>query len=301
MDLTDDMVERFRVAPGKTVHLAEWDTKWDPPLGLEDLNKEALKKQASEFVEQRTRELAELQELLWVDRRYSLLLIFQGIDASGKDSTIRHITSGMSPAGVRVISFKEPSREEYRRHYLWRYLVALPEQGYIGVFNRSYYEEVTVVRAHPELLGLRAMPQRKPTEPFWHERYEEISSMEKQLERNGTVILKFFLHISKNEQRKQLLQRLEDPTKQWKFSPKDISERDKWDDYQEAYEQAISNTSTKWAPWWIMPADRKWAMRTIVAQVVLNTMRKLDLRYPPLERDERKAIKHALESLRKEK
>jgi PPK2 family polyphosphate:nucleotide phosphotransferase len=300
MDVTDEMVERFRVAPGKTVRLAEWDTKWDPPLGLEELNKDALKKQAAKFVAQRTHELAEIQELLWADGRYSLLLIFQGIDASGKDSTIRHLTSGMSPAGVRVISFKEPSRDEYRRHYLWRYLVALPEQGYISVFNRSHYEEVTVVRVHPELLRLRAMPHRKQAEPFWRERYEEISSMEKQLERNGTVILKFFLHISKHEQRKRLLQRLEDPTKQWKFSPNDITERQKWDDYQQAYEQAITNTSTKWAPWWIMPADRKWAMRAIVAQVVLMTIRKLGLRYPPLGKDKRDAIRLALETLRLE-
>jgi PPK2 family polyphosphate:nucleotide phosphotransferase len=300
MDVTDEMVERFRVAPGKTVRLAEWDTKWDPPLGLEELNKDALKKQAAKFVAQRTHELAEIQELLWADGRYSLLLIFQGIDASGKDSTIRHLTSGMSPAGVRVISFKEPSRDEYRRHYLWRYLVALPEQGYISVFNRSHYEEVTVVRVHPELLRLRAMPHRKQAEPFWRERYEEISSMEKQLERNGTVILKFFLHISKHEQRKRLLQRLEDPTKQWKFSPNDITERQKWDDYQQAYEQAITNTSTKWAPWWIMPADRKWAMRAIVAQVVLMTIRKLGLRYPPLGKDKRDAIRLALETLRNE-
>lgn len=206
----------------------------------------------------------------------------------------------MSPAGVRVVSFKEPSREEYRRHYLWRYLVALPEQGYIGVFNRSYYEEVIIVRVHPELLRLRAMPRRKPAEAFWRERHEDISSMEKQLQRSGTVILKFFLHISKEEQKKRLLQRLEDPTKQWKFSPNDISERSRWNDYQRAYELAITNTSTEWAPWWVMPADRKWAMRAIVAQVVLMTVRKLDLRYPPLENDEREAMRLAIETLRSE-
>lgn len=300
MDLTDEMVERFRVAPGETIHLAEWDTKWDVPPGLEDLNKEGLKRQAAEFVAQRARELAGLQELLWVDGRYSLLLIFQGLDASGKDSTIRHVTSGMSPAGVRVVSFKEPSREEYRRHYLWRYLAALPEQGYIGVFNRSHYEEVTVVRVHPELLRLRAMPQHKPTERFWGERCEDINSMERHLERNGTVILKFFLHISKDEQKKRLLGRLEDPTKQWKFSSSDISERHKWDEYQQAYEQAISSTSTKWAPWWIMPADRKWAMRAIVAQVILMKVRKLGLRYAPLDADKRDAIWRALEALKNE-
>ena len=201
MDLTDEMVERFRVPAGVTVHLREWDTKWDVPQGMEELNKDVLKQQAADFLARRVHELAGLQEVLWVDSRYSLLLIFQGADASGKDSTIRHVTSGMNPAGMRVVSFKEPSREELKRNYLWRYVVALPEQGYIGVFNRSYYEEVTVVRVNPQLLTLRAMPQRAPDATFWAERYEDINFLERQFVRNGTVVLKFYLHISKDEQK----------------------------------------------------------------------------------------------------
>jgi PPK2 family polyphosphate:nucleotide phosphotransferase len=300
MDLTDGMVEPFRVAPGTKVRLAEWATKWAVPAGMEDLNKDALKQQAADFVSQRVQELAGLQELLWVDSRYSLLLVFQGPDASGKDSTIRHLTSGMSPAAMRVVSFKEPSPEELRRNYLWRYVVALPEQGYIGVFNRSYYEEVTVVRVIPDLLKQRAMPQRPPDDAFWAARYDDINSLEKHLVRNGTVVFKFYLHISKDEQKKRLLQRLGDPNKQWKFSPRDIVAREKWDDYRHAYEQAITNTSTDWAPWWIMPADRKWAMRAIIAQVILREMRRLDLRYPPLDEEKREAIKLALERLKVE-
>ena len=301
MDLTDEMVEGFRVPTGATVHIREWDTKWDVPQGMEELNKDVLKQQAADFLARRVHELAGLQEVLWVDSRYSLLLIFQGPDASGKDSTIRHVTSGMNPAGVRVVSFKEPSREELKRNYLWRYVVALPEQGYIGVFNRSYYEEVTVVRVNPQLLKLRAMPQRAPDATFWAERYEDINFLERQFVRNGTVVLKFYLHISKDEQKKRIWQRLEDQDKHWKFSPSDLAARERWDDYQRAYEQAITNTSTHGAPWWIMPADRKWAMRALVAQVILMSMRRLDLRYPALDDEKREAIKLALKELRNEK
>lgn len=301
MDLIDEMVGRFRVSAGATVHLREWDTKRDVPPVMEELNKDVLKQQAADFLARRVHELAGLQEVLWVDSRYSLLLIFQGPDASGKDSTIRHVTSGMSPAGMRVVSFKEPSREELKRNYLWRYIMALPEQGYIGVFNRSSYEEVTVVRVNPKLLRLRATPQRAPDETFWAERYEDINFLERQFVRNGTVVLKFYLHISKDEQEKRLLQRLHDPDKHWKFSPTDLDARDGWDDYQHAYEQAITSTSTDWAPWWIMPADRKWAMRALVAQVILMSMRKLDLRYPALDDEKREAIKLALKELRNEK
>jgi len=179
--------------------------------------------------------------------------------------------------------------------------MALPEQGYIGVFNRSYYEEVTVVRVNPRLLKLWAMPQRAPDATFWAERYEDINFLERQLVRNGTVVLKFYLHVSKDEQKKRILQRLKDPDKHWKFSPNDLAARERWDDYQRAYEQAITSTSTHWAPWWIMPADRKWAMRALVAQVILMSMRKLDLRYPTLDDEKREAIKLALKELRNEK
>ena len=295
--LTDDMVERFRVAPGAKVKLDHWDTKWDVPAGLEELNRDDLKAQAAEFVRERVEELAALQDAFWADGRYSLLLIFQGADAAGKDSTIKHVTSGMNPAGVNVVSFKEPSRDELRRNYIWRYVQALPEQGDVCVFNRSYYEETTVVRVNPELLRARKMPERAIDEAFWHERFEDINAVERQITRNGTIVLKFFLHLSKGEQKKRLLQRLKDPRKQWKFAASDIAARDQWDDYQRAYEAMFTNTSTAHAPWWIMPADRKWAMRALVAHVIWKTMKSLDLRYPPIDDEKRKVIELAIEKL----
>jgi PPK2 family polyphosphate:nucleotide phosphotransferase len=301
MNLTDEMVERFRVPPGTRVRLDKLPTKWDVPPGLEELNKEDLKQDADQFVAERVRELADLQDVLWADARYSILLIFQGADASGKDSTIKHVTSGMNPAGIRVVSFKEPSREELRHNYLWRYVNALPEQGYIGVFNRSYYEEVGVVRVNPDLLKARPMPERPIDESFWAERSDDINSLEKQLTRNGTVVQKFFLHLSREEQKKRLLARLEDPRKHWKFSPNDLTARDRWDDYQRANEEMLSQTSTKHAPWWVMPADRKWATRALVAQAVSMEMRKLPLSYPPVDEEQGELIKQAIAKLMSEK
>jgi PPK2 family polyphosphate:nucleotide phosphotransferase len=298
--LTDEMVDRFRVAPGTPVKLNRWSTKWEVPAGLEDLNKEDLKREADEFVKERVRELADLQDVLWADGRYAVLLVFQGLDASGKDSTIKHVTSGMNPAGVRVVSFKEPSQEELRHNYLWRYVRALPPQGEIGVFNRSHYEEVCVVRVKPELLRARPLPAKEIDDSFWGERFQDINLLEQHLTRNGTTVLKFFLHLSREEQKKRLLQRLDDPRKQWKFSPSDIADRDKWDAYQQAYAEMLTNTSTTHAPWWIMPADRKWAMRALVAHVLWKTMRGLDLRYPPVDDEKRSLIALAIEKLNSE-
>jgi PPK2 family polyphosphate:nucleotide phosphotransferase len=300
MELTDAMVERFRVEPGTKVRLDKVPTRWEMPAELEDLDKEELKQQADEFVGGRVRELAGLQDLLWADGRYGLLAIFQGLDGSGKDSTIKHVTSGMNPAGVRVVSFKEPSRDELRRNYLWRYIAALPEQGFIGIFNRSYYEETVVVRVNPELLKTRSMPDRPADDRFWSERFMDINFLENQMVRNGTLVLKFFLHVSKREQAKRLLERLQTPEKQWKFAPGDLAARDRWRDYQHAYEEVLSHTSTQQAPWWIMPADRKWAMRALVAQVMSREMRKLELRYPPVDEAKRAQIKEALERLKNE-
>jgi PPK2 family polyphosphate:nucleotide phosphotransferase len=300
VELGDDMVDRFRIAPGTKVKLDKWSTKWDVPPGLEDLNKEELKREADEFVRDRVRELADLQDILWADGRYALLLVFQGADASGKDSTIKHVTSGMNPAGVRVVSFKEPSQDELRHNYLWRYVRELPEQGEIGVFNRSHYEEVCVVRVKPELLRARPLPAKEIDESFWRERFEDINLLEQHLTRNGTTVLKFFLHLSREEQKKRLLQRLDDPRKQWKFSPSDIADRDKWDAYQHVYAEMLTHTSTAHAPWWIMPADRKWAMRALVAHVLWKAMRDLDLRYPPIDDEKRKVIALAIEELESE-
>jgi len=300
VEITDEMVDPFRVAPGTKVRLDRWDTRWNVPAGLEQLNKDELKHEADEFIKQRVQELAELQDVFWADGRYSLLVIFQGSDASGKDSIIKHVTSGMNPAGVTVTSFKEPSREELRHNYLWRYVRALPEQGDVGIFNRSYYEEVTIVRVSPQLLRARPMPERQIDGTFWQQRLEDINAFERQLTRNGTVVLKFFLHLSKKKQRKRLLERLEDPRKQWKFSAGDIAAREQWDDYRQAYEALLTETSTAHAPWWIMPADRKWAARALVAHVIWRALEQLDLRYPPLDDEQSEAIKRAIEKLRTE-
>ena len=301
VDLTDDMVSGFRVAPGTKVKLDRWSTKWDVPAGLEDLNKEELKREAGEYVKERVQKLAELQDVFWADGRYAMLIVFQGLDASGKDSIIKHVTSGMNPAGIRVVSFKEPSQEELRHDYLWRYVRELPEQGEIGVFNRSHYEEVCVVRVKPELLRARPQRAREIDASFWRERFEDINLLEHHLTRNGTIVLKVFLHLSKQEQKKRLLQRLGDPRKQWKFSPSDIADRDRWNDYQHAFEEMLSNTSTAHAPWWIMPADRKWALRALVAHALWKAMKALDLRYPPIDAEKRKVIALAIEKLNSEK
>jgi len=300
MEITDEMVAQFRVVPNTKVRLDDWDTKWNVPAGLAELNKNELKREADQFIKLRVRELAELQDVFWADGRYSLLVIFQGPDASGKDSIVKHVTSGMNPAGVTVVSFKEPSREELRHNYLWRYVRALPEQGDIGIFNRSYYEEVTVVRVNPRLLRERPMPERPIDKAFWRDRFEDINSLERQMTRNGTIVLKFFLHLSKAEQKKRLLQRLDDPRKHWKFSAADIAAREQWDDYQGAYEALLTETSRPHAPWWIMPADRKWALRALVTHVIWRPLEQLALRYPPVDDEKRKLIRRAIEKLRAE-
>jgi PPK2 family polyphosphate:nucleotide phosphotransferase len=301
IELTDEMVGGFRVSPGAKVKLDRWRTKWDVPAGLGDLNKEALKREAEEYVTERVRELAALQDVFWADGRYAMLIVFQGLDASGKDGTIKHVTSGMNPAAIRVVSFKEPSPEELRHDYLWRYVKELPEQGEIGVFNRSHYEEVCVVRVKPELLRERPQPAREIDASFWRERFEDINLLEHHLTRNGTVVLKFFLHVSRQEQKKRLLKRLNDPQKQWKFSPSDIADRDRWTDYQHAYEEILTHTSTAHAPWWIMPADRKWALRALVAHALWKAMKRLDLRYPTVDAEKRKVISLAIDKLNSEK
>lgn len=225
-------------------------------------------------------EIAELQQVLYAHDRYALLLVFQAMDAAGKDGTIRAVLSGVNPAGCHVTSFKQPSSEELDHDFLWRTSRHLPERGRIGVFNRSYYEEVLVVRVHPEYLGAQRLPDGSNHKSFWEGRYESIREHEQHLARNGTVILKFFLNVSKNEQRKRFLSRLDEPEKHWKFSEKDVAEREHWDKYQQAYEDALNETSRPWAPWYAVPADNKDAMRLMVAEIVRDTLRSLDLAYP---------------------
>ncbi len=246
-------------------------------------------------------ELAQAQELLYADGRHSVLIVFQAMDAAGKDGTISHVMSGVNPQGCSVASFKVPSSAEWSHNYLWRYSNALPARGMIGIFNRSYYEEVLVVKVHPELLDKANLPPSARHKKIWEHRYEDINNFEQHLTRNGTTILKFFLNVSKEEQRDRFLERLDDPDKNWKFSSGDIVERGYWDDYMAAFEDAINATSTEWAPWYVIPADRKWAMRAVVSDIITTTITGLDLEYPELPESEVARLGEAKAALLAEK
>jgi PPK2 family polyphosphate:nucleotide phosphotransferase len=252
-----------------------------PPSDADD--GKVLKKRLEDL----NQELADLQQVLYADDRFSLLLVFQAMDAAGKDSTIRKVLSGVNPAGCQVYSFKQPSKEELDHDFLWRTASRLPERGRIGVFNRSYYEEVLVVRVHPELLGYQRLPQAESDEAFWAERLAGIAAHERHLAHSGTVIVKFFLHVGRDEQKARFLSRIEEPKKNWKFSAADCRERAFWAEYMLAYEAAMRATSKPWAPWYAVPADDKTFMRTTVADVVVRTLRALPLRYPGVEEETR--------------
>ncbi len=241
--------------------------------------------------------LRNLQERLYARGTWSLLLIFQAMDAAGKDSTIEHVMSGVNPQGCDVHAFKAPSSLELRHDFLWRTTVALPERGRIGIFNRSYYEEVLVVRVHPDFLGKQNIPREVMSDDIWQERYEDIASFERHMHRSGTKILKFFLHVSKREQRKRFLERLNDPEKYWKFSPVDLEERKLWPTYMDAYEQMIRNTATRHAPWFVVPADHKWFTRLVVAAAIVDTLAAMDLKQPPLTVGQELVIKTAKKAL----
>jgi PPK2 family polyphosphate:nucleotide phosphotransferase len=243
--------------------------------------------------------MAKLQDMLYAQGRWAVLLIFQAMDAAGKDSAIKHVMSGVNPQGCQVFSFKSPTGEELNHDYLWRCLKCLPERGRIGIFNRSYYEETLVVRVHPEILASQRLPPTLVTKDIWKERFQDIRGFERYLARNGMAILKFFLHVSKEEQKKRFLERIEEPEKNWKFSENDVKEREHWDDYMEAYEDMIRNTATKAAPWYVVPADNKWFARIVVAAAVIDALDSLDLEYP--KADDRKlkelaAAKRALQA-----
>jgi PPK2 family polyphosphate:nucleotide phosphotransferase len=292
-------VESLRVPPGKGVRLKDYDPDWIPEH-LTDLDRDELKERAREFLEQNRAELAEAQDLLYANDVYSVLIVLQAMDAAGKDGTIKHVMSGVNPQGCQVFSFKVPSSEELDHNFLWRYMRALPERGRIGIFNRSYYEDVLVVRVHPELLERQKLPPGKRGEGFWRKRFEDINAFERHLVRNGTLILKFFLNVSKKEQKKRFLERLQNPEKHWKFSLSDLAERGHWDDYQRAYEDAFEATSTDWAPWWIVPADHKWAARAMVAHVITETIQDLKLEHPALSDQQRQALAEARRKLEQE-
>jgi len=246
--------------------------------------------------------LAKYQDLLYSAHAYALFLVFQGMDAAGKDSTIKHVMSGVNPAGCEVFSFKQPSQQELGHDFLWRTYPELPERGRIGIFNRSYYEEVLVVRVHPELLSHENLPGfKEPTRKFWEQRFESINGIERHLVRNGTVILKFFLHVSKDEQKRRLLERLDDPKKNWKFSEADLHERLRWDDYIEAYEDMLSHTSTRHAPWYIIPADHKWFTHLTVSDIIVDALKGLNLKYPSLTAEQQAQLAKAKKALQRQK
>jgi PPK2 family polyphosphate:nucleotide phosphotransferase len=278
----------FRVKDGKNVNLKKWPT--DIKSYYES------KKQFKEALQERVNELSELQNLLYAANRFAVLLIFQAMDAAGKDGAIKHVMSGVNPQGCQVFSFKHPSPEELDHDFLWRTTRNLPERGRIGIFNRSYYEEVLIVRVHKELLRAENLPQEiLDDKNIWDERYRSIRDLEAHLHRNGTRIVKFFLHVSKEEQRKRFLSRIDEPEKNWKFNRGDIEEREFWSDYMAAYEACLEGTSTRHSPWFIVPADDKQNTRLIISEIILHTLRKLKMKYPVLDEKRR----NELRSLRK--
>ncbi len=288
------VLEKLVVEPGQPAHLHRRDTAWKGGSRLEKLAEEDAKKRARELLEEYVEQLAAAQQLLWASDSYALLVVLQAMDAAGKDGTIEHVMSGLNPQGCEVTSFKQPSTEELGHDFLWRCAKAVPERGRIGIFNRSYYEEVLVVRVHPELLNAQRLPSGTMIdERFWQHRFDSINAFEEHLDRNGTKVLKFFLHVSKEEQKRRFLARLDDPEKQWKFSRGDVAERAFWNDYQAAYEAAISATSTQRAPWYVIPADHKYVARTLVAAVMAHTIRGLKLEYPRLSEQQLKELDQA--------
>jgi PPK2 family polyphosphate:nucleotide phosphotransferase len=297
MAASDDIIEQCRVPPGKSVDLKDYDPAW---AGDPKLPKAERKQYAKEVLTQDVSALAEAQDRLYASDSYSILIILQAMDAAGKDSTIKHVMSGINPQGCQVYSFKHPSAQELDHSFLWRYARSVPERGRIGIFNRSYFEDVLIVRVHPELVQAQRIPDATLDDDFWADRYADINAFERHLTRNGTVILKFFLHLSKEEQRKRFLKRLKDPTKQWKYAPADLVERGFWDHYMKAYEKAIGATSTKHAPWYIIPADHKWVSRSVVARVVTTTIESLDLRYPEVTDAQSAVIAEARKQLEAE-
>jgi PPK2 family polyphosphate:nucleotide phosphotransferase len=274
---------RFRVEPEKKVRLRKWPTRVKPYYGSKAEYQDTLGRHVAE--------LSSLQSRLYADDRYALLLIFQAMDAAGKDGVIKHVMSGVNPQGCQVYSFKHPSAEEIDHDFLWRATRLLPERGRVGIFNRSYYEEVLIVRVHPEILLAQNLPHEAPGGDLWEQRYQSIAGLERHLHRNGTRILKFFLHLSKEEQRKRFLERIDDPEKNWKFSGADLKERRYWKQYEKAYEACLAATSTRRAPWYVVPADDKHNARLIVSRIVVDALKRLDIRYPRPDAKRRRELR----------
>jgi PPK2 family polyphosphate:nucleotide phosphotransferase len=282
----------FRVTKGKDFRLKDFD-----PDDTLQFTKEADKPRAKEALATGVAALAELQDKLYAQDKWALLLIFQAMDAAGKDGAIKHVMSGVNPQGCEVYSFKSPSAEDLDHGYLWRCMKCLPNRGHIGIFNRSYYEEVLVVRVHPAFLAKQKLPPSLMGKDIWEERFEDIRNFEQYLARNGVIVRKFFLHVSKKEQKKRFLDRIDDPLKNWKFSSNDANERDFWDDYMQAYEQMIQGTATKHAPWYVVPADNKWFTRVVVGAVVIETLASVDLAYPKVDESKLKELAAAKKKL----
>jgi PPK2 family polyphosphate:nucleotide phosphotransferase len=295
-----DIIEQCRVKPGKRVRLKDWATSFRKHPDLKGLSGDELKSRAQRYVAERVAELSEAQELLYASDTHALLVVFQAMDAAGKDGTIKHVMSGVNPQGCQVYSFKQPSAEELDHTFLWRYQKAMPERGRIAIFNRSHYEDVLVVRVHPELLEKAKLPEGKRGKGFWRHRFEDINAMEHHLERNGTRVVKFFLHVSKAEQKRRFIERLEQSEKHWKFSPADVAERQHWDAYMEAYEDALEHTSTEWAPWYVVPADDKWVTRAMVSGILAHTIRGMGLEWPKVSAEQKKELARARAMLKAE-
>jgi PPK2 family polyphosphate:nucleotide phosphotransferase len=274
--LPSEIIDRFRFSKGSEFKLSDIDCADTCGLDID-------KGDAKEMLEAGVKRLSALQERLWADDRWAILVILQGIDTSGKDGVIEHVMSGVNPQGCEVHSFKAPSEHEIDHDFLWRSVVALPTRGRIGIFNRSYYEETIVVRVHPELLRKQRLPQKLITDDIWNQRFEDISNFERYLAHNGVLPIKFFLHISKEEQRRRLLARIDEPAKRWKFSARDVEERKLWDSYMQAYDETIRHTATKHAPWYVVPADHKWFTRLVVAATLVEQLEQLDLKFPKFD------------------
>ena len=305
MKLNVEILDEMRVTPGEPADLHARSTKrvsadWLGPRDKDGRDKQR-KKVAEEDLKEFVDELSVAQDLLWANGTHALLIVLQAMDAAGKDGTIKHVMSGVNPQGCRVVSFKQPSREELAHDFLWRGSKALPALGAISIFNRSYYEDVLVTRVHPELLD-KTHERRSsgPDDEFWKDRYTDINAFEHHLHRNKTRIVKVFLHVSKDEQKKRFLERLEVPAKNWKFSLSDLAEREHWDQYQEAYEEALSATSTKWAPWYVVPADHKYELRALVGGIVVDAIDRMNLSAPSVSGDTVAALERARAQLESE-
>jgi len=293
MSWASKLSKPYRIESGKGFRLKDFDP--------ESTGHFRSKEHTQEILDRGIKEMADLQDKLYAQDVWAVLLIFQAMDAAGKDGAIKHVMSGVNPQGCQVYSFKAPSSEDLNHDFLWRTSRLLPERGHIGIFNRSYYEEVLVVRVHPEVLKKERVPKALLGKNLWEQRFEDICNFEKYLSHNGIVVRKFFLNVSKKEQKRRFLERLETPAKNWKFSTGDVHERQSWDDYASAYEEMIAETSTKHAPWYVVPADAKWYTRVVVAAAIVDTLQELKLAYPTVDRAQKKELEQARAQLEEKK